>query len=243
MDGSDVRVGPALYERILGDVRARILSGEWPPGHRIPSEHEFTIAYDCSRMTVSKALTRLAGAGLIERRRRAGSFVARPQSQSAVLKISDVGAEVAELGLRYRHEIRRSAIRRATRRDHDLLGVAAGTGLLEIDCRHFAGDTPFCLEHRVVSLAAVPEAAGQDFRDLAPGAWLVAHVPWTRAEHRICATSASREVAKAMGVQAGAACLVVVRRTWRDAIPVTRVELTYDSSHVIVARFTPAGTF
>ncbi|MDE2335307.1 MAG: histidine utilization repressor [Rhodospirillales bacterium] len=242
MDGSDVRQGAALYERILGDVRARIISGEWPPGHRVPSEHEFTIAYDCSRMTVNKALTRLAEAGLIERRRRAGSFVARPHSQSAVLKISDVGAEVAELGLRYHHEVLHQAIRRATRLDRDLLGVAAGTGLLEISCRHFAGDTPFCLERRVISLTAVPEAARQDFRDLGPGAWLVAHVPWTRAEHRIRATSASREVARAMSVPAGAACLVVVRRTWRDAVPVTRVELTYDSSHVIVARFTPAGT-
>ena len=58
--------------------RARILSGEWPPGHRIPFEHELTARYRCSRMTVSKALGDLVAAGLIERRRRAGSFVRRP---------------------------------------------------------------------------------------------------------------------------------------------------------------------
>ena len=49
--------------------RRRILSGEWPPGHRIPFEHELTARYGCSRMTVSKALGELVEAGLIERRR------------------------------------------------------------------------------------------------------------------------------------------------------------------------------
>ena len=29
----------SLYQRILGDIRDRILSGEWPPGYRIPFEH------------------------------------------------------------------------------------------------------------------------------------------------------------------------------------------------------------
>ena len=49
---------PSLYQRILGDIRGRILSGEWPPGHRIPFEHELTEEYGCSRMTVNKALSR-----------------------------------------------------------------------------------------------------------------------------------------------------------------------------------------
>ena len=41
-------------------------------------------------MTVNKALSELAQADLIERRRRAGSFVRRPQHRSAVLKIADI---------------------------------------------------------------------------------------------------------------------------------------------------------
>ena len=51
------------------------MSGEWAPGHRIPFEHELATEYGCSRMTVNKALSQLARAGLIERRRRSGSFV------------------------------------------------------------------------------------------------------------------------------------------------------------------------
>src|SRR5688572_30581854 len=94
----------ALYQRILSDIRGRILSGEWPPGHRIPFEHELAVEYDCSRMTVNKAVSELARTGLIERRRRSGSFVKRPQSQAAILEIHDIRAEVEALGLPYRYE-------------------------------------------------------------------------------------------------------------------------------------------
>ena len=51
--------------------------------------------YGCSRMTVSKALSELAQADLIERRRKASTFVRRPTFLSAVLKIADIRAEIA----------------------------------------------------------------------------------------------------------------------------------------------------
>ncbi len=57
--------------------------------------------YGCSRMTVSKALSELAQADLIERRRRAGTFVRRPKFLSAVLKITDIRAEITALGRSY----------------------------------------------------------------------------------------------------------------------------------------------
>ena len=76
---------PTLYKQIRLDIERRILTGEWPPGHRIPFEHQLMARYGCSRMTVSKALSELAQADLIERRRRAGTFVRRPKFLSAVL--------------------------------------------------------------------------------------------------------------------------------------------------------------
>src|SRR5258705_6488594 len=94
----------SLHRRILSDISERIVSGDWPPGHRIPFEHELSAEYNCSRMTVNKALSQLAKAGLIERRRRSGSFVRLPQSQAAVLEIHDIRIEVETLGLPYRYE-------------------------------------------------------------------------------------------------------------------------------------------
>ena len=107
---------PSMHQRILGDIEGRILSGEWPPGSRIPFEHELSAQYACARMTVNKALTQLAKAGLIERRRKVGSFVTRPLSRSAVLEIPDVKSEVAALGRPYRFEILNRRRRRESSR-------------------------------------------------------------------------------------------------------------------------------
>lgn len=246
-DGGDANRGDdersSLHSRIIAGIETKILSGEWPPGHRIPYEHELTEAYGCSRMTVSKALTELARVGLIERRRKAGSFVMRPRGQSAVLEIHDVAADVAALGLPYRFEVLARRKRRATRADCERIETPAAAPLLAIACRHDAGPRPFCYEDRLISLAAVPSAAEETFATLSPGAWLVAQQPWTTAEHRIGAAAADRETAGALHIPEGAPCLVVERRTWLAGQPVTQVTLTYPAgAHELIARFTPSKT-
>ena len=232
---------PSLHQRILSDIKGGILSGALPPGSRIPFEHELQARYGCSRMTVSKVMTELASAKLIERRRKSGSFVLRPLAQSAVLEIQDMQAEVTALGRPYRHEIALRRQRRSTREDRDRLDLAAPGPILALTCRHFAGARPFCLEERLINLAAVPEAAAESFSEIAPGAWLVSRVPWSAAEHKIRAIGADAAMANALAIEAGTACLTIERRTWRAEHSVTFVRLTYPGyEHELVARFTPS---
>jgi GntR family histidine utilization transcriptional repressor len=239
---SNAATAPAsLHQRILADLEERILSGEWPPGHRIPFEHELTALYGCSRMTVNKALTQLAAAGLIERRRKAGSFVRRPHSQSAVLEIAEIQAEVQALGLPYRFIVDARRRRRSTRADQDCLGMRQPVPVLAITCRHFAGSRPFCREERIINLDAVPEAADESFDEVAPGAWLVRRVPWTAAEHRIRAVPADAGIAAALERPEGTSCLQIERRTFSAEHPITFVRLTYPGEvHELVARFAPS---
>ena len=228
-----------LHSRIRADVEARIVSGEWPPGHRIPYEHELTALYGCSRMTVSKALGELGRAGLIERRRKAGSFVRRPLAQSAVLEIHDVAAEIASLGAAYSYKLLSRTRRRATVRDRERLAVPQGAPLLALISRHDADGRPFCLEDRLIHLEAAPEAAEESFADEPPGAWLIARIPWTAAEHRIRATNAEA-AGGALDLPASAPCLVIERRTFLGDLAVTQVILTYPgAAHELVARFSP----
>lgn len=235
--------GPrSLHSRILGDIAEKITSGAWPPGHRIPFEHELTEQYGCSRMTVSKALSELARSGLIERHRRAGSFVRAPKSEAAILEIHDIRIEVEALGLPYRYAMRTRREQGAGAAEAARLGVATGSPVAELECVHFAGQRPFCHEARLISLAAVPEAIGETFAAIAPGPWLLSRVPWSAAEHRILADAASAPVAKALGLKPGAPVLVVERRTWSAERPVTCVRLSYPAgAHALVARFAPAG--
>ena len=58
-------------------------------------------------------------------------------------------------------------------------------------------------------VTGAPEALVQDFAVQAPGSWLLRHVPWTRAEHRISAVNADATQSSRLEVAEGAACLVV----------------------------------
>ncbi|MGC2777366.1 MAG: GntR family transcriptional regulator, partial [Bradyrhizobium sp.] len=155
---------PTLYKTIRHDIERRILTGEWPPGHRIPFEHEIMARYGCSRMTVNKALSELAQADLIERRRRAGTFVRRPQFLSAVLKIPDIRAEIGALGRAYGYELISSTRRIANAADRARLGVKTPCKVVAISCRHSADDLPFAIEDRLIDLDAVPDAAKANFK-------------------------------------------------------------------------------
>ncbi len=231
----------SLHSRILGDIEGRILSGEWPPGHRIPFEHELIKQYKCSRMTVSKVLTHLVSVKLIERRRKAGSFVTYPHSSSAVLEIADIKAEVAELGLPYHFDIHTRRRRQVSAGDQKHLDVPKGSSILDIVVRHYANDRPFCFEERLINLAAVPEAADEKFEELSPGAWLMSRVPWSDAEHKIRAVAASAVAAENLKIAVDNPCLVVERRTWSSEGAVTFVRLTYPAGeHELVAHFSPS---
>jgi GntR family histidine utilization transcriptional repressor len=231
-----------LHQRILGDIEGHIVSGDWPPGHRIPFEVDLATQYDCSRMTVNKVLTQLAKAGLIERRKKSGSFVTQPQAQSAILEIHDIKDEVQSLNLPYSYTLSKRVIRKAKADDSRRLDLPAASSLIEIICIHNAGSRPFCLEERLISLVTVPEAADVDFLAIAPGPWLLNQVPWSTAEHKIHAVPAGPDAAAILDIPKNAACLVVERRTWSGAGPVTHVRFTYPGDrHALVARFTPAS--
>jgi GntR family histidine utilization transcriptional repressor len=232
----------ALYQRIRADLEDKILSGRWPPGYRIPFEHELVETYQCSRMTVNKVLSGLAAAGVIERKRRVGSFVAKPVVQSAVLHIPDIQAEIAKRGEAYGYELMVRKRRKATKDDLDRLGMERSCDVLVLSCRHIAKGRPFAYEERLINLDVVAAAEEIDFASVPPGTWLLGHVPWNEAEHQITACLAEDDVRKALALKKPAACLVVERRTWRKNKVITSVRVTYPNDlYRLTARFTPAG--
>lgn len=222
------REKPALHQRIRRDITEQIRSGVLRPGDRIPFEHELMARHDCARMTVNKALSALAEEGLIERRKRAGSFVRAPRLDATVLDIPDIEAEVARRGEPYAFRLLSRSVR--TPKTPEEIELGAGSDILVLEGLHFASGRPLAFEERLISLGAVPAAAGVDFGSRSPGHWLLQEVPWTRAEHQISAEAADAGLARRAGWTKGAACLVVVRRTWRGDAPVTHVRQTFDGS-------------
>jgi GntR family histidine utilization transcriptional repressor len=231
--------GP-LHQRIRGDIEARIRSGEWTSGHRVPFETELMAQYGCARMTVNKAMAALVDAGLIVRRKRAGSFVARPKVHAPVLNIPDIQSAIVARGDAYAFRLLSRRIRAPHRDAPEEVELAARGKLLELEGVHDAAGRPFALERRLVSLKAAPEMTDADFAVEPPGAWLLEHVAWTEAESRISAINADADIARILALDPGAACLVVDRRTWRGPDHVTRVRQIFPGeAYDLVARFGP----
>jgi GntR family histidine utilization transcriptional repressor len=229
-----------IYVSIKKTIERAIMSGKWPPGYRVPSEHELMAQYKCSRMTVNKALSKVAADGLIVRRRRSGTVVASPAIEEAVLEIHDIAKEVTGSGNAYRYEVLSRNVRRCTATEASRLDIKAGDRVLAVQARHFSAGRPFVLEDRLINLLVVPEAADVDFADVSPGSWLLGRIPWQEAEHQISAVNARANVRKWLETVERAACLMVERRTWYAGKVVTYVGLTYPGDqYSLIGRFSP----
>src|SRR5580693_10796768 len=86
--------GP-IWQQIRRVLARPILSGEWPPGTRIPAEESLTKRFRTSRMTVGKALQSLAKEGYVERKRKLGTVVTDRAQERPVFEIWDVADLVA----------------------------------------------------------------------------------------------------------------------------------------------------
>jgi len=233
---------PALHRRIRADIEGRIVSGVWPPGHAVPSEHELMGFYGCSRMTVNKALTALAGEGIITRRRRAGSVVAQPVNDKAVLTIRDFPLEAARAGKRYDFEILNREVMLLDEASARRARLTTGTEVLSLTTLHRFDDQPEALEERFINLSVVAQAREAAFDRDPPGTWLLRTVPWSEAEHVIRAINAGPTLARRLGIAAGAACLVVERRTFQGQRTITEARLYYPGEqHRLVGHFTSTG--
>jgi GntR family histidine utilization transcriptional repressor len=230
-----------LGRRIRADLEHRIRIGTWAPGHKIPTEAELVAAYGCSRMTVSKAITALVQAGLIERNKKAGSFVARPHVQTAVLEIPDLPALMAARGEAYRFQRLSLITRPLDPTDPSEAGLGPPGPVLAVSGLHFSDEEPFAVEHRILNLAAAPDAADQAFEVEPPGSWLLRQVPWTKARHRISAVNPEPVTARLLKVSPSRACLQVDRHTVSLAGWVTVVRLVFPGHRYdLTAAFEPA---
>jgi len=212
-----------LHIRIRKDIEDQIKRGDMRPGDRIPYEHELMLSYGCARMTVNKALSALVASGLIERRKKAGSFVAVPEISAMVLDIPDLQAQTEARGETYAFT---------------LIWCKSTEDVLELEGVHICAGRPLCLERRTIHLKSVPEALDIDFSQISPGSWLLGKVPWTQAENRISAIAADKDIADRLGLSKGAACLKVDRRTWQNSQAITSVSQVFDGAHYhLIAKF------
>jgi GntR family histidine utilization transcriptional repressor len=231
--------GP-LYKQIERAVRAEIMSGRWPAGYRIPSEHTLLEKFSTTRATVNKALSKLTEGGLLERRRKQGTRVAQTTESHAVIGYLDIRQDIESKGRDYAYRVVGSSVITAGPDTPLWPEVEVGTPLLRLHAVHCGFGKPEVLEERLINLQAAPDAVGADFEAETPNIWLLARLPCTRLRHTIRAEIATAGQAAQLGIGVNAALLLSLRQTWADAMPVTWVKLTYPADrNEFVGEFNP----
>jgi DNA-binding FadR family transcriptional regulator len=107
-----------LYRRISDAILARLATGEFPVGSRLPTERKLADAYGVSRASVREAVVALEMIGVLELRKGSGIYVVSLGTDQEVETL-DIGAfELLEARRGIESEV--AALAAVRRSDHDL---------------------------------------------------------------------------------------------------------------------------
>lgn len=224
------------WEEIRAEVLRRIRARDWPPGALIPGEEALASEFGVARATVNRALTALAEAGVIERKKRAGTRVAELPVRRARLEIPVIRLDVLGRGLSYDFDLLADRLAAAPVPVTARLGLPEGTPMRHLETLHLAGGRPFVLETRWLNPAVLP-APLPDFAKVSANEWLVTHVSLVSGDIAFSAEPASPREAEVMGVAPGTPLLVAERTTQGTGGPVTWVRLAHAPGHRVAMTF------
>ena len=218
------------------DIKLRITSGEWETGALIPAEEELASEYQCSRTTVNRAIQALADAGMVERRRGAGTRVKTTPVRRAQFNISLVRHEVEAAGATYRHRLILNKAAAAPEYVKNRLHLKARDKALHLQTLHLANGRPHAFEDRWVNLSAAPGIAKAPLDEISANEWLLREVPFSDGEISFTAVSASAKIAKLMEAPDAAALMRLERTTWWEEKFVTTMKLYYKKGYELRTR-------
>ncbi len=218
------------FHYIKNDILQRIKTRQWHAGDYIPNEAELAKTYDCSRSTVNRALQELAYAGIVERRRKAGTRIVLQPIRSANLQIPIIRKEIENKGAIYRYALLERKIISANENIQIKLELNQSSKILHLRCLHFADEIPYQYEDRWINLLAAPKAKDEVFEMISPNEWLVENLLLLEAEHIFYAKNAMAEHADLLDIAVDDALFVIERRTRSSTQVITLVKLYHNGS-------------
>ena len=149
---------------LAGDLRGRVLSGEWQRGARLPSETELATSYQVSRVTVRTALKSLEAQGLVDIRHGAGTFVADlgVSIRAGLQELGSITATIREFGHEPGMEWRLIETRRATPDEAARLDLRAGGDVLSLERAVLSDGDVVAFSYDVLRLDILPPGTAQE---------------------------------------------------------------------------------
>jgi GntR family transcriptional regulator len=206
-----------LYYQLENILREKIMSGVFAAGARLPTEAELIRLYGVGRITVRQALAALTKDGLIERKRRRGTFVTerktkRPPFEERIDLTGSLDEVIAaEAGMTFK-VIEMNRID-ADPQEAELFGLGAGEPLYRVKRLGLREDKP-----RNLTLDYLPAEIGEKLtlEELSAGSLLQTletrfGLKLKGATQRINAALADPYLAKLLDVRVGSPMLSVER--------------------------------
>ncbi len=215
------------WQTIQAELIRRISTRVWQPGDLVPKETDLAIEFGCARGTINRAMCELASAGLIDRKKKAGTRVSHNPARKARLDIPVIRLDVENRGAAYRYVLLGRQLELAPTLVADKLGLPVKTQMLHLRSLHFADNRPFLLEDRWVNPIAVPDILDVDLSKISANEWLVNNAPLTTGDITFSAANADETEAELLETSADTALFVIERSTWVTSLPVTDVRIVY----------------
>jgi GntR family histidine utilization transcriptional repressor len=220
----------APYARVKAYLMQGLSGGRWPPETLMPSESELVAQFGVSRMTVTRALRELQAEGLVHRVQGLGTYAAHLAPVSSTLTIHDLHEEIVGRGHQHHAEVHLSREEACDAALAPRLGLTAGDPVFHTLIVHHENGVPLQSEDRFVNPACAPDYLQTDFSRITPTHYLLTVAPLWEAQYTIEAGKPTAQEARLLGIGRNDPCLVVVRRTVNQNIPITLVRLVHPGS-------------
>jgi GntR family transcriptional regulator, histidine utilization repressor len=204
----------ARYLQVKDFILERIAGGALRAGERVPSENELTRTLTVSRMTANRALRELAADGVLVRVAGVGTFVAEQRVHAHPLEVRNIADEIRARGRKHRVRVHALEQVGASRELAERCGVKPGAPLDYSLLTHFEDGAPLQVEERYVNPQVAPGYLRNDFSRITPHEFLIRVAPLQRAEHIVRAVVPERRIRRLLKLEAGEACLLIMRRTF-----------------------------
>lgn len=229
------------YYRLKQILEGRMVSGEFAPGDRFPTDEELTQAYDLSRGTVRRAVDMLVEEGRLRREQGRGTFVTTPQLSPVFFRLGDFSEEMRHRGRQPGTRLLQRRIFPASDEIADRLQLCSGEDVIEIARLRLADGRPMAYEIRYLAHNLCPGLLDEDLEAQSIHSLLIDkyNIPLTRAVHTIEARALSPQEAALLQVPPGSAGFAVDRLTYTlNNRPVTWYRIIYrGDEYTVTAEF------
>ncbi len=203
-----------LYEQIKVLITQSLIGGEWRPGEIIPSEIELAARYKVSQGTVRKAIDSLATENILIRRQGKGTFVATHEAEGMKLRFLRLTSVTGQKEL-LQNEFLSCEKSKANTYIAQILDIKAGASIIEVKRLLTFSGRPLIYDHLIVPAApfkglnsAKVEESNGSMYSMYESQFGVRMI---RAEERLKAVAADKEVAKALALKEGYPLLSIER--------------------------------